>query len=299
MHDPRVGRFFAVDPLAPKYPYYSPYQFSGNKVIQFIELEGLEESGSGSNSGNTAIKNSTTGLMSASLVGEISTTARIGATILESFEAIATGVEVVATGVATVEAAPAIAVGGAIGMGYMMYRMYKDGPAPPIYRPTSGRISCIQVYDKRPEILGSISLPIQNNISYATAYERVSAQVSVYEYVHGNSKNNQNPHIIYEIWAWDLSTMTRGTLKYGISDSKYNTYGGAGSSRPQSQVSRYQKTRKYANKLVGYTIIARVKNREIALLIEVGLVSNYFFNTHKGRMPPEQLRPLPKEDYNK
>ena len=43
MHDPRIGRFFAVDPLAPKYPHYSPYSFSGNKVIHAIELEGLEE----------------------------------------------------------------------------------------------------------------------------------------------------------------------------------------------------------------------------------------------------------------
>jgi RHS repeat-associated protein len=43
MHDPRVGRFFAVDPLTAKYPHYTPYSFSGNKVIQFIELEGLEE----------------------------------------------------------------------------------------------------------------------------------------------------------------------------------------------------------------------------------------------------------------
>jgi len=43
MHDPRVGRFFAVDPLFREYPHYSPYAFSGNKVIAFIELEGLEE----------------------------------------------------------------------------------------------------------------------------------------------------------------------------------------------------------------------------------------------------------------
>jgi len=43
MHDPRLGRFFAVDPLTAKYPWYTPYQFSGNKVIQFLELEGLEE----------------------------------------------------------------------------------------------------------------------------------------------------------------------------------------------------------------------------------------------------------------
>ncbi len=40
--NPRVGRFFAVDPLAPKYPYYSPYSFSGNRVIDMVELEGLE-----------------------------------------------------------------------------------------------------------------------------------------------------------------------------------------------------------------------------------------------------------------
>ena len=43
MHDPRIGRFFAVDPLASKYPWYTPYQFSGNKVIHAVELEGLEE----------------------------------------------------------------------------------------------------------------------------------------------------------------------------------------------------------------------------------------------------------------
>lgn len=44
MHDPRIGRFFAIDPLTKKYPWYTPYSFSGNKVIQFVELEGLAES---------------------------------------------------------------------------------------------------------------------------------------------------------------------------------------------------------------------------------------------------------------
>ena len=42
MHDPRIGRFFATDPLASKYPWNSPYAFSENRVIQFNELEGLE-----------------------------------------------------------------------------------------------------------------------------------------------------------------------------------------------------------------------------------------------------------------
>jgi hypothetical protein len=42
MHDPRIGRFFAVDPLAAKYPYNSPYAFSENRVLDAVELEGLE-----------------------------------------------------------------------------------------------------------------------------------------------------------------------------------------------------------------------------------------------------------------
>ncbi len=42
MHDPRIGRFFAVDPLASKYPWNSPYAFSENNVIRYVELEGLE-----------------------------------------------------------------------------------------------------------------------------------------------------------------------------------------------------------------------------------------------------------------
>lgn len=32
-----------MDPLTSKYPHYTPYQFSGNKVIAWRELEGLEE----------------------------------------------------------------------------------------------------------------------------------------------------------------------------------------------------------------------------------------------------------------
>jgi RHS repeat-associated protein len=43
MEDPRIGRFFAVDPLASKYPHNSPYAFSENCVINAIELEGLEK----------------------------------------------------------------------------------------------------------------------------------------------------------------------------------------------------------------------------------------------------------------
>jgi RHS repeat-associated protein len=42
MYDPRIARFFAVDPLADDYPYLTPFQFSSNQPIHAPELEGLE-----------------------------------------------------------------------------------------------------------------------------------------------------------------------------------------------------------------------------------------------------------------
>jgi RHS repeat-associated protein len=42
MHDPRVGRFFAIDPLFKDFAWNTPYAFSENRVIDGFELEGLE-----------------------------------------------------------------------------------------------------------------------------------------------------------------------------------------------------------------------------------------------------------------
>ena len=42
MYDPRVGRFYAVDPLTMDYPWNSTYAFSENRLLDAIELEGLE-----------------------------------------------------------------------------------------------------------------------------------------------------------------------------------------------------------------------------------------------------------------
>jgi len=42
VEDPRLGRFFSVDPLYAKYPWNSNYAFSENRLLDAIELEGLE-----------------------------------------------------------------------------------------------------------------------------------------------------------------------------------------------------------------------------------------------------------------
>jgi RHS repeat-associated protein len=43
IYDPRIGRFLSVDPLATSFPWYTPYQFAGNKPIFAVDLDGLEE----------------------------------------------------------------------------------------------------------------------------------------------------------------------------------------------------------------------------------------------------------------
>ncbi len=40
MLDPRVGRWFKIDPLSQKYPYDSPYIFSGNSPISIMDPDG-------------------------------------------------------------------------------------------------------------------------------------------------------------------------------------------------------------------------------------------------------------------
>jgi RHS repeat-associated protein len=42
IYDPRIARFLSVDPLSPEYPWYTPYQFAGNKPIDGVDLDGLE-----------------------------------------------------------------------------------------------------------------------------------------------------------------------------------------------------------------------------------------------------------------
>jgi RHS repeat-associated protein len=42
IHDPRLGRFLSLDPLAKEYAHNSPYAFSENRVLDGIDLEGAE-----------------------------------------------------------------------------------------------------------------------------------------------------------------------------------------------------------------------------------------------------------------
>lgn len=43
VYDPRLGRFLSTDPLTSQFPYYTPYQYAGNKPIWATDLDGAEE----------------------------------------------------------------------------------------------------------------------------------------------------------------------------------------------------------------------------------------------------------------
>ena len=42
IYDPRIGRWLSLDPLASKYPMYSPYNFVTNSPLQYIDLDGRD-----------------------------------------------------------------------------------------------------------------------------------------------------------------------------------------------------------------------------------------------------------------
>lgn len=42
IYNPRLGKFLSTDPYFNKFPYYSPYQFSGNMPIIASDMDGLE-----------------------------------------------------------------------------------------------------------------------------------------------------------------------------------------------------------------------------------------------------------------
>jgi RHS repeat-associated protein len=55
-YDPRIGRWWSVDRLAEKFPWWTPYQFAGNIPTRFVDIDGLEpaEPGSAPNQTETA-----------------------------------------------------------------------------------------------------------------------------------------------------------------------------------------------------------------------------------------------------
>jgi RHS repeat-associated protein len=59
---PWLCRFFGVDPVATDFPYYTPYNYAGNKPVSKVDLEGLQESDAETGGGNET-NNSRSGVL--------------------------------------------------------------------------------------------------------------------------------------------------------------------------------------------------------------------------------------------
>jgi RHS repeat-associated protein len=102
---------------------------------------------------------------------------------------------------------------------------------------------------------------------------------------HGNSDDNGNPHLVYEIYSVERSGKGNYiTEKYGITGRQDRPY-----ARPQYQVNDFN--RRYPNRLHYWREIAIKPDRLRAKVKEVELVTKYF-NTHR-EMPRRQIRPRP------
>ena len=109
------------------------------------------------------------------------------------------------------------------------------------------------------------------------------------------SNGSGNPTKVYEIGGWSLVPFKWVTLKYGVASSFYDTYGGLGNRRPDSQLGGVlgeELRRKYPHLMIRQVNIAVMPNKESAHDLETFLVSLY--SSVHGEPPPEQGLPKPK-----
>ncbi len=101
--------------------------------------------------------------------------------------------------------------------------------------------------------------------------------------VHGNDDDNCRMHIVYEIYAIDVSDSKR-ILKYGIS-SQCDFLTKDGNPRPEYQIPKFQLYEEYKNSKVWYKILHRnIPDRKLAKKIEQDLINKYYLQYEE--MPP-------------
>ncbi|MEO1438558.1 MAG: RHS repeat-associated core domain-containing protein, partial [Bacteroidota bacterium] len=67
LYNPGIAKFLSVDPLAPDYPFFTPYQFAGNMPTSATDLDGLEPNPTNDQLEQNFIFNNSAGLNSVQL----------------------------------------------------------------------------------------------------------------------------------------------------------------------------------------------------------------------------------------
>ncbi|MFT4734465.1 MAG: RHS repeat-associated protein [Arcticibacterium sp.] len=106
-------------------------------------------------------------------------------------------------------------------------------------------------------------------------------------YIHANSNQNPNPHLVYEIFSTSAGG-SRRTEKFGITSRQDNVDGNNG--RPAGQVNKFN--RLDPSRAYGWQVVTRTQGRMSAKTIETFLVTQYAVR-NGGSLPPKQIYPLP------
>lgn len=236
IYNPRIAKFLSVDPLTMEYPWYTPYQFAGNKPIRFIDLDGLEEMDkmemSAAATGTTVLVRETVGTM----------------TFNEAMEFVGKKSWKGAKFVGGVVFATAI---------FVFTSTDLNGAEQEIMDDKNRKLSERFYFDYlEQKILNGEGLSDDEIDSYVVLSEKITGKR-----IHGNDKRSTKPQIIYKIFIVSSGEV----LKFGIS--------GDGVSRPKSQIEDLEE--EYGEK-VDYKVIDRAGNNEDARKLEQKHVDDHF-----------------------
>ncbi|HEY4291341.1 MAG TPA: DUF6443 domain-containing protein [Puia sp.] len=273
MYDPQLGRFGQIDPLADLgTEQWSPYAFALDNPILLNDPIGLSADstcqGCMAPAVVTAVKpgcktcngpSVDAGPAPSNVAAPInktnaSSTAAAGLTIGVLGEETAGGITIVGGGAVAEAFPPLLLVGGLL---YYGMSIHSTAP-PPDYH-----------------TVGDIAIGIPKVITPSIPQTKTATLPTF-------------THKVYEIGGWDLARMKWQTLKYGVASMAYDTYGGAGNRRPDSQLG-YMRSR-YPMLMIRQLTLAYFTDKPSAHLFETGMVGLYQAR-NGGASPPEQILP--------
>lgn len=303
MYDAQIGRFHQIDALSDIAEGISPYSFGYNNPLLINDPMGLQadsvpnpnhipylpdivitppsktdpshqcvsctgpttSGGGGSGSGSAGSSSGaagTTATGSAALVftDEVGT---IG--LSEGAGTVAAGGElVVSTG------GVALVAGGALwGIDALDKRFFPRPSSPLQLSPSTGG----DALHTAPPIVSPLAIPMVGE---------------------GTADFNPYSHKVYELGGWDIGTMKWQTLKYGVASMAYDTYGGSGNRRPDSQLSGAEGDAlraRYPHLLIRQITIGYFADKTSAHIFENNMVYKYR-EANNGFAPPEQGLPF-------
>ena len=298
IYNPGIARFLSVDPLAPDYPWYTPYQFAGNTPIRAIDLDGAEPF-----------------VIPAGLLGSSPILAASNAGTIATVGSSASGAGIAA-------GASAAASSGSSGLNFLFRPVGPIimDPGTGVNKPGSipGEKAPDEIYYEPFEIPFSPDVQIDSPQGSSDSNPWQSPWPVPEEFEHTgeykdegpkkerlkkrNEERRNEPHEVYEIFGYNTKTKGKVTLKYGINSIVSNPF------RAMKQIANerskfslvYSDLKNPLNKLrhlgitlegIDFNVLHVTTNKALAEELEQLQVDLYYYQ--HGDSPVEQGIPIP------